>query len=558
MKLVNFLYVFVFVIFNCINTFANKSEDDFILNKIKSDTHTCISADIYSHNLLRKCLTVFPDVNMTDVTEVDILCMSLYDSFLLLCEQNQNEKLKEKIPQDLKQFSKLVDSLDRNQTAEKFCSTDKEKENLKNNNKFDKTAQWINLFISSMKEKDRCLRICSTIVDLKFNPLCSFIVWVNELNSENSNTVVETLQATVSKSDDIAPVTDDDTPEKISTVNGNAVTVNGSVANPKPEPKPEKENNKDDTARPANEGAGMSPEDTFNMNSNLAPPGENAEEQREAQSEQKVKEIPKNNQVADNGDTSTVRPEPDSGGVIMHVSSENDQETKTKESINKEDTEHATIKLLEKKPEASPPSSGNVIHPAVDNIKANSNIPLVKANPGNDDNGKDINDTDGGIIMSNEEENNENGGDFIVDGNGGADGLEREEESDDVQIPSSKDALPAAPVQNKQQTFHAQHAGINTAAETVVEGGVIVRGDPFVEAEESHFFTYFISMAVLSIIMYLVFHNKKKLVALAVEGRRTRSTTRRRPNTASYSKLDCNLEEAMVSNTTASVTHVLY
>lgn len=56
--------------------------------------------------------------------------------------------------------------------------------------------------------------------------------------------------------------------------------------------------------------------------------------------------------------------------------------------------------------------------------------------------------------------------------------------------------------------FIEQLTGINADA----EGDVIVRVDPFVEAEESHFFTYFISVAVLSIIMYLVFHNKKKVM----------------------------------------------
>lgn len=49
-----------------------------------------------------------------------------------------------------------------------------------------------------------------------------------------------------------------------------------------------------------------------------------------------------------------------------------------------------------------------------------------------------------------------------------------------------------------------------------------------------------------------------KLLALALEGKRTRSS-RRRPNSSNYSKLDCSLEEAMASGTTpASVTHVLY
>lgn len=39
----------------------------------------------------------------------------------------------------------------------------------------------------------------------------------------------------------------------------------------------------------------------------------------------------------------------------------------------------------------------------------------------------------------------------------------------------------------------------------------IVIEDHFIEAEDSHFFTYFLCMAVLTIMAYLAFHNKKKV-----------------------------------------------
>ncbi|XP_066998942.2 trans-Golgi network integral membrane protein 2 [Anabrus simplex] len=80
----------------------------------------------------------------------------------------------------------------------------------------------------------------------------------------------------------------------------------------------------------------------------------------------------------------------------------------------------------------------------------------------------------------------------------------------------------------------------------------------FVKAEDSHFFAYFMTMIVLCIIGYLVFHNKQKILALALEGR-SRRGSRRRPNTAGYRKLDSNLEEAVTSQcSSASVTHVIY
>lgn len=82
--------------------------------------------------------------------------------------------------------------------------------------------------------------------------------------------------------------------------------------------------------------------------------------------------------------------------------------------------------------------------------------------------------------------------------------------------------------------------------------------DRFVDAEDSHFFAYFMTMIILCILGYLIFHNKQKILALALEGR-ARKGNRRRPSTSGYRKLDSNLEEAVTSNCAgASVTHVIY
>nr|CAD7602784.1 unnamed protein product [Timema genevievae] len=76
------------------------------------------------------------------------------------------------------------------------------------------------------------------------------------------------------------------------------------------------------------------------------------------------------------------------------------------------------------------------------------------------------------------------------------------------------------------------------------------RGGAFSDDEDSHFFAYFMTMVLICIIGYLVFHNKQK--------GRSRKGSRRRPNTAGYRKLDSNLEEAVTSSCSQSVTHVIY
>jgi len=60
--------------------------------------------------------------------------------------------------------------------------------------------------------------------------------------------------------------------------------------------------------------------------------------------------------------------------------------------------------------------------------------------------------------------------------------------------------------------------------------------------EESSFFSYFMMLSVVSIVAYLVFHNKQKIMALVLEGRRQQGG-RRRSGGREYRKIDSNSEE---------------
>lgn len=82
-------------------------------------------------------------------------------------------------------------------------------------------------------------------------------------------------------------------------------------------------------------------------------------------------------------------------------------------------------------------------------------------------------------------------------------------------------------------------------------------GDHFVEVEDSNFFSYFMFISVMFIVGYVVYHNKQKIMALLLEGRRDRNS-RRRPNTSSYRKLNSNLEEAVTSKCSGTAAHVIY
>jgi hypothetical protein len=77
----------------------------------------------------------------------------------------------------------------------------------------------------------------------------------------------------------------------------------------------------------------------------------------------------------------------------------------------------------------------------------------------------------------------------------------------------------------------------------------------FEDNPDSNFFTYLCITMFLSILLYILYHNRQKLLALLVEGRRGSRRSRERSrggSKAAYSKLDCNLEEAITSKKSLS------
>jgi hypothetical protein len=72
----------------------------------------------------------------------------------------------------------------------------------------------------------------------------------------------------------------------------------------------------------------------------------------------------------------------------------------------------------------------------------------------------------------------------------------------------------------------------------------------FQEDPDSNFFAYLCGVMFLCIFLYILQQNRHKLLALCLEGRRGNRRGRERSrggSKAAYSKLDCNLEEAIMS-----------
>jgi len=79
---------------------------------------------------------------------------------------------------------------------------------------------------------------------------------------------------------------------------------------------------------------------------------------------------------------------------------------------------------------------------------------------------------------------------------------------------------------------------------------------PYIE-DESSFLPHFIFLAILCMTAYLVYHNKSKILALVLEGRRGQNA-RRRSGGRTYTKLDSTLEENMDLKRETSLRQVIY
>lgn len=91
--------------------------------------------------------------------------------------------------------------------------------------------------------------------------------------------------------------------------------------------------------------------------------------------------------------------------------------------------------------------------------------------------------------------------------------------------------------QSETEAKDFESAITNTKIQSIYSQTTMSKKNGFSGTDDSHFLFYFSIMTILSMLFYLALYNKKKIIALLIEGRRG-TNHRRRLNTATYSKVE--------------------
>ncbi|XP_071651944.1 uncharacterized protein [Temnothorax longispinosus] len=354
--------------------------------------------------------------------------------------------------------------------------------------------------VESLNTPHKCVRICFDFED-KFHPLCAVFAWIKSIED-----TMKSAKKVETKHDLVAT----DKPYVSQSKDGTMGYKITSVESKKIETKDPKEQNRKQKVTTDSNNSNNVKEGNLNMPANAPPADVKFDEEKKSDTE-KTNNIQK--KINNTFETQAHKPAP---SIIKE----------NKENIGTDVEVAESIKDIPPNSDLQAPS----INKAIKNVVNEGNAEKPNKE-------QDIDDIKPSTISENTQDHYD---------------AENPEENMENDIDDVGDTLQHPDTGN-------QNGNVQEAFEQKNNNVRLTEYSNMRTEDDSHFFTYFTVITLACLAGYIGYHNKQKIFAIVLEGRRSRNNRgRRRPSTASYRKLDCTLEEAVTSQCNANVTHVIY